>query len=191
MNKNIKIAKELIKLAKSLMADDQTEKQRLIQEAFDKNDYETLYSYMRDGGWGDFFTSEQRKQLINMLIENDKSYLLTGLVIDCLNNDEKKIAFKYFLDTRDSDGLSEYLYSDGEILTKEQKLNAIEILVEDGYEYIFEAWDNQQFSPEQKKQVIKCFLNYYSDDQILQQLWERCNNGLKQFWNNYCEEEEE
>ena len=119
MNKNIKIAKELIKLAKSLMADDQTEKQRLIQEAFDKNDYETLYSYMKDGGWGDFFTNEQRQQLINMLVENHELYLLRGLVIDCLNDDEKKIAFKYFLDKRDTDGLSEYLYSDGEILTKE------------------------------------------------------------------------
>ena len=118
MNK-IKIAKELIKLAKELTANEQTEKQRLIQEAFDKNDYETLYTYMRDGGWEEFFTPEQRKQLINMLIENNKFYLLRGLVIDCLNNDEKKIAFKYFLDTRDADGLSEYLYSDGEILTKE------------------------------------------------------------------------
>ena len=191
MNKNIKIAKELIKLAKSLMADDQTEKQRLIQEAFDKNDYETLYSYMKDGGWGDFFTNEQRQQLINMLVENHELYLLRGLVIDCLNDDEKKIAFKYFLDKRDTDGLSEYLYSDGEILTKEQKLNAIEILVKNGYEYILEAWDDEQFSQEQKKQIIKYAVNYYDDDQELQELWDRCDNGLKQFWNDYVEQEEE
>ena len=118
MNK-IKVAKELVKLAKSLIANEQTEEQKLIQEAFDNNDYNTLYSYMRDGGLEEFFTSEQRKQLINMLIENNEFHLLRGLVIDCLSKDEKKIAFKYFLDTRDADGLSEYLYSDGEILTKE------------------------------------------------------------------------
>lgn len=191
MNKNIKVAKQLVKLAKSLVSDKQTEQEQLIQEAFDKNDYETLYSYMRDGGWGKFFTSEQRLKLINMLIENNEFYLLRGLVIDCLNNDEMKIAFKYFLDTRDADGLSEYLFIDGEILTKEQKLDAIEILVEDGYEYILEAWDNQQFSPEQKKQVIKYVVNYYSDDQILQQLWKRCNNGLQQFWNDYVVENQD
>lgn len=191
MKQNVKVAKQLVKLAKSLVSDKQTEQEQLIQKAFDNNDYETLYSYMRDGGWGKFFTSEQRLKLINMLIENNEFSLLRGLVIDCLNNDEMKIAFKYFLDTRDADGLSEYLFIDGEILTKEQKLNAIKILVEEGYEYILEAWDNQQFSQEQKKQVIKCFVNYYSDDQILQQLWTRCNNGLQQFWNDYVVENQD
>jgi hypothetical protein len=54
-----------------------------------------------------------------MLIENNEFDLLRGLVIDCLNNDEMKIAFKYFFDKKDADGLSEYLFIDGEILTKE------------------------------------------------------------------------
>ena len=191
MKRNIKVAKELIKLAKSLVANEQTEEQKLIQEAFDKNDLETLYSYVTNGGWGKFFTTEQRQQLVNMLIKNDDPFMLRGLIIDYYGYDEEKNAFKYFLDKRDADGLSEYLYSAGEILTKEQKLKAIEILVKNGFEYILEAWDDRQLSPEQKKQIIKYAVNYYyDDDQELLQLWKRCNNGLKQFWNDYIEEEE-
>jgi hypothetical protein len=119
MNKNIKVAKELIKLAKSLVANEQTEEQKLIQEAFDKNDLETLYSYATNAGWGNFFTTEQLQQLVNMLIKNDDPFMLRRLIIDYYNYDEEKNAFKYFLDKRDEDGLSEYLYSAGEILTKE------------------------------------------------------------------------
>lgn len=186
MNKNVKIAKDLIRIAKSLISNEQINKQNLIQKACENNDYDTLFTYMHESGMEKFFTPEQRKQLINLLIKNDKPFQLKYLVIDNLDDEEKKIVFQYFKEEKFQEGLEEFLFGyNRDLISMEQKFEIEEMFVGNNMSVIFEAWDHE-FTSEEKEHIIKLVIECYDDDDNdLQELWRKCNNNQKKFWNEY------
>lgn len=135
MNNNMKLAKNLIKLAKDIISSEGLS----FQEIFDKNeidykDMNRLYYLMRNEN----LDNEQRQKIINLFIDKKNTHLISELLSsDDLLINERKLALQYLIDVKADENLYWLIYYKDDFnkfkLTDKQRKQIIDFLINGKY----------------------------------------------------------